>query len=461
MSTSPSAAQAAADNRQFWLGVAKLPEPAQKSFWDGGTLISQYIGENPSPRTLTYDFSAPTADMPWYERIFFYLGQSSQNQAVSQLQMGQQMLEGAAWLASALQGDFNKSPTTGQMITGGIISMIPIVDQVCDVRDIVANCINLSDPKAREEVENWVALGLTCIGFVPLFGSAAKTVGKVALHNANKLIDLLKHMEWLEKHGKSLKMAIPWGHAPIEWLKKFDWQNAMRQAAEKAKAAFANAKHKAEHAAKYAFGVVQAKLKQLVELFDAIIKKIADVMADIGKRIKEKIDKLLGNAKKEAGNYDATPGGPNRHGQGDREPPSPGSVRTLRKLNREELAEWYKKQHPKFENPDVLNGHMAGTDFTKPVLLKELPEGTEVVQYVRTDGKPGMYFAYPGTQPAGLAIASEGRELQRFTLSQPMQVVESTAAEFPVGKVPGIGGPGGSSQLLFPSGWESTVSPLK
>ena len=322
MSNSPAAAQAAADNRQFWLGVAKLPEPAQKSFWDGGTLLSQYIGENPSPRTLNYDFSAPPADMPWYERIFFYIGQSSHNEAVSQMQMGRQMVEGATWLAGALQGDFNKSPTTGQMITGGIISMIPIVDQVCDVRDIVANCINLSDPKAREETENWVALGLTCIGFVPLFGSAAKTVGKVALHHADKLIDLLKHMEWLEKHGKSLKMAIPWGHAPIEWLKKFDWQSALRQGAEKAKAAFANAKHKAGQAAKYAFGVVQAKLKQLVELFDAIIKKIADVMADLGKRIKQKIDKLLGNAKKEAGNYDATPGGPNRHGQGDREPPS-------------------------------------------------------------------------------------------------------------------------------------------
>lgn len=316
MSNSP-----AADNRQFWLGIAKLPEPAQKSFWDGGTLLSQYIGESPSPRTLTYDFSAPPADMPWYERIFFYLGQSSLNEAVTQMQMGPQVLEGVTWLAGALQGDFNKSPTTGQMITGGIVSMIPIVDQVCDVRDIVANCINLSDPKAREETENWIALGLTCIGFVPLAGSAAKTVGKVALRNANKLIDLLKQMEWLEKHGKSLKIAIPWGHAPIEWLKKFDWQGAMRQAAEKAKAAFVNAKHKTEQAAKYAFGVVQAKLKQLVELFDAIIKKIASVMADLGKRIKEKIDKLLGNAKKDAGNYDATPGSPNRHGQGDREPP--------------------------------------------------------------------------------------------------------------------------------------------
>jgi hypothetical protein len=321
LSNSPAAAQAAADNRQFWSGVAKLPEPAQKSFWDGGTLLSQYLGENPRPRTLSYDFSAPPAGMPWYERVFFYIGQSQVNQAVGQMQAGQAMVDGATWLAGALQGDFNKSPTTGQMITGGIISMIPVVDQVCDVRDIVANCLNLSDPKAREDTENWVALGLTCVGFVPLAGSAVKTVGKVALRHAGKLIDLLKQMEWLEKHRGSLKIMIPWGRAPIDWLKKFDWQAACKQAADKAKAAFLNAKGKAETAAKYAFGIVQAKLKQLVELFDAIAKRIGQVMQDIAKSIKEKVNKLLSRAEKEAGNFDATPGGPNRHGQGDKAPP--------------------------------------------------------------------------------------------------------------------------------------------
>lgn len=321
MSNSPTGEQAAADNRQFWSGVAKLPEPAQKSFWDGGTLLSQYLGENPRPRTLSYDFSSPPAGMPWYERVFFYIGQSQMNQAVGQMQTGQAMVEGATWLAGALQGDFNKSPTTGQMITGGIISMIPVVDQVCDVRDIVANCLNLSDPKAREDTENWVALGLTCIGFVPLAGSAVKTIGKVALHHAGKLIDLLKQMEWLEKHRGSLKIMIPWGRAPIDWLKKFDWQAACRQAADKARAAFLNAKGKAEIAAKYAFGILQAKLKQLVELFDAIAKKIGQVMQDVAKSIKEKINKLLTRADNEVGNYNAMPGGPNRHGQGDKAPP--------------------------------------------------------------------------------------------------------------------------------------------
>jgi hypothetical protein len=340
MSTSPAAAAAGADNQKFWSGMAKLPDAAQKSFWDGGVLLSQYIGESPSPRTLAYDMSKPPADMPWYERIFFYLGQSAHNNAVTQVHGAYAMVDGATWLAGALQGDFNKSPTTGQMITGGIISMIPVVDQVCDVRDIVANCLNLSDAKAREDNENWIALGLTCIGFLPLAGSAVKTVGKVALRHADKLLDLLKQMEWLEKHRESLKVMVPWGRAPIDWLRKFDWQAACRQAADKAKAAFLNAKSKADAAARYAFGVVQAKLKQLVELFDAIAKKIHQVMQDVAKSIKNKVDKLLGRAEKEAGNFDAVPGGPNRHGQGDREPrrtDSPSAIK--RKVVREMSAD--------------------------------------------------------------------------------------------------------------------------
>jgi ElaB/YqjD/DUF883 family membrane-anchored ribosome-binding protein len=429
MSNSPAASQAAADNRQFWSGVAKLPEPAQKSFWDGGTLLSHYIGENPQPRTLTYDFSSPPASMPWYERIFFYIGQSQVNQAVSQMQTGQAMVDGAVWLAGALQGDFNKSPTTGQMITGGIISMIPVVDQVCDVRDIVANCLNLSDPKAREDTENWVALGLTCIGFVPLAGSAVKTVGKVAMHRAGKLIDLLKQMEWLEKHRGSLKIMIPWGHAPIDWLRKFDWQAACKQAADKARAAFLSAKGKAEAAAKYAFGFVQAKLKQLIELFDAIAKRIGQVMQDVAKSIREKVNKLLARADKEAGNYDATPGGPNRHVQKDRVPTEAARAR------KRSAAEFYRRFGL---DEDQARAHMRGIDFDKPVDTVILKKGTVVEQWQVPGGSQGSYYAPTGTPPGQLGISSRAvqrrtgelveRVPTRYVLSQDVEVLRSTAA---------------------------------
>ncbi|HET7794430.1 MAG TPA: polymorphic toxin type 15 domain-containing protein, partial [Rhizobacter sp.] len=322
MSTSTAAGQASADNQRFWQGIAKLPEPAQRSFWDAGTSLSQYIGESPNPRALTFDTSKPPANAQWWERMLFYAGQGQYNQALANTYTGQALVDGGKWLWGALQGDFNKSPTTGQVITGGIISMIPIVDQVCDVRDVVANCLDLSDEQARRDPGKWMALGLTCVGFVPEFGSAVKTVAKVGVKEGTHLLGLLKHMEWIEKNFQRLKMACPWGYAPIEWLRKYDWIGQLQKAGLKAQKAFQNALQKAEAALALAFGAVKAKLQQLVDLFKAIVAKIVSVMVELGQKLKTKIAEMTGTAKKQAGNYDATPGkATNTHTQSDNPPP--------------------------------------------------------------------------------------------------------------------------------------------
>ena len=67
-----------------WQGIAKLPEPAQRSFWDAGVHLSRHIGEPTAPRRLEYDFSKPPPGMPWWEKLLFYAGQGQYNQAVSQ-----------------------------------------------------------------------------------------------------------------------------------------------------------------------------------------------------------------------------------------------------------------------------------------------------------------------------------------------------------------------------------------
>ncbi|WP_284618495.1 polymorphic toxin type 15 domain-containing protein [Aquabacterium humicola] len=306
----------------FWQGIAKLPEPAQRSFWDAGVHLSRHIGEPTAPRRLEYDFSKPPPGMPWWEKLLFYAGQGQYNQAVSQSYQAEATLQGAKWLWGALQGDFNKNPTTGQVIVGGIISLIPLVDQACDVRDVIANCIALSEPEARQNPEHWVALGLTCIGFVPEFGSAIKTVAKVAIKKGTPLLDLLKQMEWIERSFERIKAGCPWARAPIDWLRKFDWQQAAQQAATHAKRAFESARAKAEAAAKYAMGAVKAKLQQLAQLFKEIVDRIAGVLTDVAQRITARIDEMLKAEKKEAGNYDATPGGQsNRHAQEEVQPP--------------------------------------------------------------------------------------------------------------------------------------------
>ncbi|PJJ96072.1 hypothetical protein CO611_09115 [Lysobacteraceae bacterium NML03-0222] len=96
----------------------------------------------------------------------------------------------AQWIWEVLQGDFNDDPTTAQVITGTVISMIPLVDQICDVRDVVANC-----KKINEDTSNtwaWVGLILTLIGLFPTLGSLAKGCLKILFAYGRKSVFQLR-----------------------------------------------------------------------------------------------------------------------------------------------------------------------------------------------------------------------------------------------------------------------------
>jgi hypothetical protein len=308
------------ETQQFWNAVAQWPEDAQRFFWEAGARLSAFIGENPAPRRLDFDTSKPPSNLSWWEKALYFYGQAKYNEGVSAQMQGQAVVDGSKWLWGALQGDFNKSPTTGQIVTGGIISMIPFVDQLCDVRDVIANCLTLESEEERAKPENWIALGLTCFGFIPEIGSAVKTVGKSIMRPGVRLIEVVKHMEWLEKLTKKLK--IPWGRAPLDWLRKYDWIGAAKAAGTAAKRAFENALKKTEAAARWASGAIREKLIRLSETFKAIIGRVEEALSNAASKVKAKIDDLLGKEKKEIGQFDATPGSsPNHHAQGEAEPP--------------------------------------------------------------------------------------------------------------------------------------------
>jgi hypothetical protein len=84
----------------------------------------------------------------------------------------QDLAAAAQWVWEVIQGDFNDDPTTAQVVTGTVISMIPFVDQICDVRDVVANCKKINEDSNNKAY--WLALGLTLIGLFPTLGSLAK-----------------------------------------------------------------------------------------------------------------------------------------------------------------------------------------------------------------------------------------------------------------------------------------------
>ncbi|MFE8048999.1 hypothetical protein [Brenneria goodwinii] len=88
------------------------------------------------------------------------------------------------WIWETIQGDFNDNQTTGQVVTGTVISMIPFVDQICDVRDLVANCRKINEDS--DNTAAWVALALTLIGCIPVLGSFVKGAFKVMFFGARK-----------------------------------------------------------------------------------------------------------------------------------------------------------------------------------------------------------------------------------------------------------------------------------
>jgi hypothetical protein len=99
----------------------------------------------------------------------------------------QDNLEAAAqWIWEVLQGDFNDNPTTAQTVTGTVISMIPFVDQVCDVRDVVANCKKINEDSSNKWA--WVGLVLTLIGLFPTLGSLAKGCFKILFAYGRKAV---------------------------------------------------------------------------------------------------------------------------------------------------------------------------------------------------------------------------------------------------------------------------------
>lgn len=127
------------------------------------------------------------------------------------------------------------------------------------------------------------------------------------------------------------------------------------------------------------------------------------------------------------------------------------SAPAAKNMTANDLADWFKHNHG-ISDPDKLKDMMNSFNLQKPVELVELPPGLEVVQYVREGGSVGTFFAYPGTSPGALAISSDGRILTRFVVNEPISVLKGTAAPFPTGKYPGVGGPGGGVQLIFPRG---------
>ncbi len=133
------------------------------------------------------------------------------------------------WLWGTLQGDFNQNPSTSQIVVGTLISMIPIIDQVMDLRDIIANVMLLTDDDEANDTDAWLAFTLTGIGLVPVVGSAVKGVGKVILKNTGESLSAALAVLRLFTQRKVGKGD------PVKYLRDINWQDLGKQSATEVK----------------------------------------------------------------------------------------------------------------------------------------------------------------------------------------------------------------------------------
>ncbi|MDO3520747.1 hypothetical protein [Ralstonia pseudosolanacearum] len=139
---------------------------------------------------------------------------------------GKQNLASAAeWIWVVIQGDFAEEQSTGQVATGTVISMIPFVDQLCDVRDVVANCRKINSDASDKWA--WVALVLTLIGLFPVLGSLAKGCCKILFAYGRKSVFRVRKAALDAGFWKASK---PYVEAGIQTLNRHLQSPAVRRA---------------------------------------------------------------------------------------------------------------------------------------------------------------------------------------------------------------------------------------
>jgi hypothetical protein len=200
------------------------------------------------------------------------------------------------WLLGTLAGDFNEDPTTSQVIVGSLITAIPFVDQLGDIRDIIANL-----KKVHEEPDEkwaWVALVVTLIGLIPVLGSLLKGVLKLLVRGIKKggpALDEALHAILAMVRGagkgdpvKYLK-SIPWGSYGQDIVRHFN------KILDTLKFATADLQHRW-----LARRLISAdKLALISSQIDMLQRKGQDQIPKVMTFLKAELDKLLARVKPE------------------------------------------------------------------------------------------------------------------------------------------------------------------
>ena len=120
-----------------------------------------------------------------------------------------------AWLWGTIKGDFEEDPEPSQIVATMGVGFIPVLGQLADLRDVIANVYLLSKDGGWRNGWRWVGLIVTVVGFVPGVGDVLKGCFRFAVRG-------LRHgmgRAAAELAGAFAKHGLG---SPQQWLNKVD-----------------------------------------------------------------------------------------------------------------------------------------------------------------------------------------------------------------------------------------------
>lgn len=198
--------------------------------------------------------------------------------------------DGAEWTGGALAGDFNEDPSMGQIVLATAITLIPIVDQAGDVRDISAALKKLIWDKRYDDKWVWFDLVITIIGCIPTVGSAIKGIGKAIKASARglKLVELLKKLNWIGKGN-----AVRWVKELVEELPQHG-----RKAADSIKAILDEIVRKLDTVKKFVTAALARRIDEVLASVREVRKRVDTMVDDAIGELKKHLERALAEFKR-------------------------------------------------------------------------------------------------------------------------------------------------------------------
>ena len=190
-------------------------------------------------------------------------------------------------LFGALQGEWNENQTLPVAITGLVISLIPVIGQFADARDLAAYAYRIIFKKQYNDPLNWVGLTLSLVGVVPLVGDLAKFIVK----NYKLLKESLSISGKLEEVLQGIRAIRPefLDIAKAKSLVAEKWPEAVTKGKESWNTALDQLSRWLDNIPDILFAKEQEQLRQAI----AEVRSQSNKLSEAFNEIKSKIDEIL------------------------------------------------------------------------------------------------------------------------------------------------------------------------